>query len=260
MWSQPSTTTQNTGPSSSPEQHHPIHLTTSIHTTSFHLATQSGTQTEIRYPGPAGIAAGCKRFAPSKFALPQHSHTDVGVDHRKIVVWEKVREAATEEQINTAAFPCRIFMNYLAYYRDAERIREKSRVQGRRVELIPHPRGHQPGHDDRNGEWIDVPVTDEEDYPRLTMTDIRNMDESWGGRELGMAKDTGSSRGIVAVTERVLERAVQLRAGGRQNLEERLNGLEKGDSWAGVSVVKRSLNERCPEIGPTKMEEFLRKY
>ncbi|KAL4745301.1 hypothetical protein BDW72DRAFT_186830 [Aspergillus terricola var. indicus] len=294
--------------------------TTSIYTASLHPEKQVETKTEIRYvdytsvasltaslsdihtvvstlliPGPelvsyqlnllsAAIAAGCKRFAPSEFALPQHSHGDVDVDHGKIIVWGKVKDAVAKGQIDGAAFPCGMFMNYLAIGAPREL---EGRAGFREGELIFHLRGQHHRHEHRDnadgdGGWIEVPLSDEGEYPKLTMTDIRDvgrfivaaleMEEPWGGRELGMAGDTRSFDEISPLIERILGRKVQVKTVGRRELQERLDRLDSGDILGridvqymmvcgkGGSVVEGRLNELCREVRPTMIEEFLERY
>ncbi|KAL4736258.1 hypothetical protein BDV11DRAFT_207789 [Aspergillus similis] len=294
--------------------------TTSICTTSLYQEKQIQTKTEIRYvdytsiasltaslsdihavvstlliPGPelvsyqlnllsAAIAAKCKRFAPSEFALPQHSHGDVDVDHGKIIVWDKVKDAVTKGEIDGGAFPCGMFMNYLSIGAPREL---EGRAGFREGELIFHLRGQHHRHEHRNnaagnGGWIEVPLSDEGEYPKLTMTDIRDvgrfivaaleLEEPWGGRELGMAGDTKSFHEIIASIERILGKKVQVRTVGRRELQERLDRLDRGDILGridiqymmvcgkGGSVVEGRLNELRREVRPTMIEEFLERY
>ncbi|KAL4921330.1 hypothetical protein BDW62DRAFT_197911 [Aspergillus aurantiobrunneus] len=222
----------------------------------------------------ASIAAGVRRLAPSEFALSQKAHHEVDIDAGKIIVWNEVKRAVAEGKIDAAAFPVGMFMNYLAIgIHDTEKEREALAGFGEGP-LMFHL-------GDELGPWIEVPVTETGAYPEITMTDIRDVgrfvvaalgfEEPWGGRELGIAGDTRSIGDVVDGIRGVLGE-VDVRKLSREDLERRLEGLEEGDilermevqymmaCGRGGSVVDGVLNRLCPEIKPTSIPDFVRKY
>ncbi|KAL5049514.1 hypothetical protein BDW71DRAFT_204773 [Aspergillus fruticulosus] len=114
-------------------------------------------------------------------------------------------------------------------------------------------------------------MTDVRDVGRFILAALE-MEEPWGGRELGMAGDTRTFEEIILSIERVLGKHVPVRTIGRRELEVRLDGFDKDDILGridvqymiacgrGGSVVEGRLNEFCLEVRLTTIEEFLQKY
>ncbi|KAL3441867.1 hypothetical protein BJX65DRAFT_287918 [Aspergillus insuetus] len=226
----------------------------------------------------ASIAAGVRRFAPSEFALSQDVHKQVDIDYAKIVVWGAVRDAVERGDIDAAAFPCGMFMNYLAVgistvAKDNAR-RKKALAGFSEGPLMFHP---SPGEGGRP--WAEVPLTEHGSFPDVTMTDIRDIgkfiiaalgiEEPWGGRELGMAGETKNLREIIGVMEGILGEHVEVRTITRQELQQRLDALDRSDilpridvqytmaCGQGGSVVGGVLNKLCPKVKPVTIREFM---
>ncbi|KAJ0425034.1 hypothetical protein BJY00DRAFT_326137 [Aspergillus carlsbadensis] len=225
----------------------------------------------------ASIAAGVSRFAPSEFALCQEVHKLVDIDYAKIVVWDAVRDSVERGDIDAAAFPCGMFMNYLAVgggSKDEAR-RETALAGFSEGALMFHPAGAQQGQ----GPWVEVPLTPDGKFPDVTMTDIRDIgkfivaalgiQEPWGGRELGMAGETRNLSEIIVIMQEVLGEEVEVRAVTREELQQRLDGLGESDILGridlqytmacgqGGSVVNGVLNELCPEVKLATIREFM---
>jgi nucleoside-diphosphate-sugar epimerase len=228
----------------------------------------------------ASIAAGVRRFAPSEFALSQEVHKQVDIDYAKIVVWDAVRAAVKRGDIDAAAFPCGMFMNYLAVGTSTdvagERRRKRALAGFSEGALMFHPR---PAPGEGGTPWVEVPLTPDGDFPDITMTDIRDigrfvvaalgLEEPWGGRELGMAGETRNLRDIIGIMQEVLGEEVEVRTVTREELQKRLDALDQSDilpridvqytmaCGQGGSVIKGVLNELCPEVKPVSIREFM---
>jgi hypothetical protein len=225
----------------------------------------------------ASIAAGVTRFAPSEFALSQEVHKQVDIDYAKIVVWDAVRAAVQRGDIDAAAFPCGMFMNYLAVgfaEGESERRRKRALAGFSEGALMFHP---SPG--EGGGPWVEVPLTEEGSFPDVTMTDIRDIgkfivaalgiEEPWGGRELGMAGETRNMMETITIMQEVLVEDVEVRTITRKELQQRLDGLGQSDilpridvqyamaCGRGGSVVEGVLNRLCPEVKPVTVREFM---
>jgi nucleoside-diphosphate-sugar epimerase len=226
----------------------------------------------------ASIAAGVSRFAPSEFALSQDAHKQVDIDYAKIVVWDAVQAAVERGGIDAAAFPCGMFMNYLAVGSligdEGERKRKRALAGFSEGALMFHP---SPGNGQKP--WVEVPLISTGSFPDVTMTDIRDIgkfvvaalgiEEPWGGRELGMAGETRNLREIIGIMQEVLGEHVEIRTVTREELQQRLDTLDPGDilpridvqytmaCGQGGSVVKGVLNELCPEIKPVTIRELM---
>ncbi|KAL3460910.1 hypothetical protein BJX64DRAFT_289849 [Aspergillus heterothallicus] len=227
----------------------------------------------------ASVAAKVSRFAPSEFALSQSAHGEVTIDYDKIVIWKSVREAVEKGDIDAAAFPCGMFMNYLAVgLNQSEEDMNDPFFQSapplagfREGPLMFHLAGPEP--------YVEVPLTLDGKFPQLSMTDIRDvgrfvvaaldMEEPWGGRELGMVGETADMKDIVAIIENVLAKKVDARGATRQQLQQRLESMDQDDFLGrinveytmvcgkGGSIVEGTLNRLCPQVLPTKIRGFL---
>ncbi|KAL5341046.1 hypothetical protein BJX70DRAFT_396104 [Aspergillus crustosus] len=224
----------------------------------------------------AAINAGVKRFAPSEFALSQKAHSDVEIDHGKITIWNAVKSAVREGKIDAAAFPVGMFMNYLAIGISDKQKENEARAGFREGPLMFHL--------EDEPAWVEVPVpvSTTGEWPDITMTDIRDvgrfvvgalgMQESWGGRELGIAGDTRNLRDVVEILRRGIRKEVLVKEVSVDELRRRREGLAEGDILAkmdvdymtvcakGGSVVPGVLNELCPGVEATTIEAFVHRY
>ena len=220
----------------------------------------------------AAEEAGCTRFAPSEFALRKSVHSEVDIDHAKLAVWDAVQESVNKGNIDVALFPCGMFMNYLGI--GAPRSTEA---------LAGFREGPHLFHlSDPQGPWIEVPVGEDGLFPSISMTDIRDvgrfvvaaleMEEPWGGRELGMAGDTIGFAELIELCERYLGRAVEVRPVTVSQLERQLQSVDPSDFLArmeiqysivcgrGGSVMTPTLNALCPHVQPLSVKEFMEKF
>ncbi|KFY42860.1 hypothetical protein V494_02202 [Pseudogymnoascus sp. VKM F-4513 (FW-928)] len=235
----------------------------------------------------AAQAAGCRRFAPSEFALPYNAHARVEIDAAvKIPVWQEICARASPA-LDVALFPCGMFMNYLGIgcpLGEGGRNRDSALAGFAEGPFLFH----------LEEGWVEVPLLrgadasgDDADsmYPLVTATDIRDvgrfvvaaidLEEPWGGRELGMAGSTMRFDEVVRLCERYIGRPLEVRGVTRQQLEERLCGIS-ADQVEGIiprmecqlsmvycdgdGHVDPVLNRLCPWVRPMTMEDFLRKY
>ncbi|RHZ60623.1 hypothetical protein CDV55_105778 [Aspergillus turcosus] len=219
----------------------------------------------------AAIDAGCRRFAPSEFALCEQAQAQVDLLKPKNVVWEAVKGKVEEGLIDAARFPCGMFMNYLGIGIGGEREKEARAGFAEGAFLV---------HLDAEPAYVVVPVREDGSAPRLTLTDIRDVGrfvaaalemEEWGGRELGMAGDTVGFDELVRLCERYTGKKVEVRWVRMQQLEDRLKEISDEDVLKRMdcqiamvcardgSVVPGVLNEVC-KVQPVKVEEFLHKH
>lgn len=235
----------------------------------------------------AAQAAGCRRFAPSEFALPYNAHSRVELDAAvKIPVWREICASASPT-LDVALFPCGMFMNYFGIG-----CPPGEGGRNRDAALAGFAEGPFLFHLEEG--WVEVPLlrgaeasSDDADkmYPLVSATDIRDvgrfvvaaidLDEPWGGRELGMAGSTMRFDEVVRLCERYIGRPLEIRGVTRQQLEERLRGIP-ADKVEGIiprmecqlsmvycdgdGHVDPVLNRLCPWVRPTTVEDFLRKY
>jgi hypothetical protein len=229
----------------------------------------------------ASIAAGVSRFAPSEFALSQEAHKQVDIDYAKIFVWDAVQAAVKRGGIDAAAFPCGMFMNYLAVGSGAAKYeaRRKRALAGFSEGALMFHLSPSPGEGEGVRPWVEVPLTEQGAFSELTMTEIRDigrfivaalgMHEPWGGRELGMAGETRNLRDIIPIMQEILGEEVEVRTVTREELQRRLDGLNESDIFASIdvqytmacgqggSVITGVLNDLCPEVKPISIREFM---
>lgn len=219
----------------------------------------------------AAIDAGCRRFAPSEFALCEQAQAQVDLLKPKNVVWEVVKGKVDERLIDAARFPCGMFMNYLGIGIGGEKEKEARAGFAEGAFLV---------HLDAEPAYVVVPVREDGSSSRLTLTDIRDVGrfvaaaleiEEWGGRELGMAGDTVNFDELVRLCEKYTGKKVEVRRVTMQQLEDRLKEIPDEDVLKRMdcqiamvcardrSVVPGVLNEVC-KVQPVKVEEFLHKY
>lgn len=220
----------------------------------------------------AAVEVGCARFAPSAYALEKRVYPDVDIDHPKLDIWDAVREAVEQGSIDAALFPCGGFMNYLG-------MGAPDAVEAL-AGLKEAPHMFRLG--DTQGPRIDVPVQNGR-FPSLSLTDIRDigkfmvaaleMEEEWGGRELGMAGDTLGLVALVDLCEKRLGQTVEVHQIEVSQLDELMQGLGSEDVLArmgyqyarvcalgGSVVTKPILNSICPHVRPTSVKEYLERY
>lgn len=221
----------------------------------------------------AAISAGVKRFAPSEFALPPSSQTDIDFDNAKLAVWDAVRGAVAAGKIDAARFPSGMWMNYLGI--GCRYAREEALAGFAEGPFLVHLA------DEDAGRWIEVPVRVDGTYPRITMTDLRDigrfiaaaveMEEPWSGRTLGMAGDTVGMGELVGLCERYVGPDLEVREVTEVQLRERLDELSVEDVLGRMEcqialvgcrdglVVPPRMNELC-SVQPTTIREFLERH
>jgi uncharacterized protein YbjT (DUF2867 family) len=219
----------------------------------------------------AAIDAGCRRFAPSEFALCEQAQAQVDLLKPKNVVWEAVKAKVDEGLIDAARFPCGMLMNYLGIGIGGEKEKEARAGFAEGAFLV---------HLDAEPAYVVVPVREDGSSPRLTLTDIRDVGrfvaaalemEEYGGRVLGMAGDTVKFDELVRLCEKYTGKKIEVRRVTMQQLEDRLKEIPPEDVLKRMdcqiamacardgSVVPGVLNEVC-KVRPVKVEEFLQKY
>lgn len=231
----------------------------------------------------AAETAGCKRFAPSAFAHAFDMHHKVPGDAAvKIPVWNEVKKS----NIDSALFPCGMFMNYLG-------IGCPEAGGNRKEALAGFKEGPLLFHLAKDEGYIEVPVMDEEEdseidggkpLPILTMTDIRDvgrfvaaaidLEEPWGKRELGMAGSILRLDEMIALCEKYTGQKMEIRRVTKKSLEESLrekpvdlegimrhveNQYKNAFCGTGV-VVEPVLNRLCPDVHPMSAEDYLRRH
>ncbi|KAJ5642915.1 uncharacterized protein N7484_005422 [Penicillium longicatenatum] len=221
----------------------------------------------------AAEEAGCRRFAPSEFSLTEHAHTMVDLLAAKNVVWKEVQTSIRQGKIDAARFPCGMFMNYLGIGIPEEEIRLEA--------LAGFQEGSFLIHLDAPSPWIEVPVHADGSFPSLSMTDIRDVgsfvvaaldiEEPWGGRDLGMAGDTLSFADLISLCEQYTGKSIEVRKVTKAELITRLRGIPPSqfiqymecqleivgtlDQW----VIDPALN-RLSSVQPTTVEQYMRQY
>lgn len=214
----------------------------------------------------------CSRFAPSSWALETRVHPDVDVDHAKLEIWDVVQESVKKGTIDAALFPCGAFMNYLG-------MGSPNAVEAR-AGLRESP--HMFFLGDPSGPRIDVPVQNGQ-LPSLTMTDIRDigkfmvaaleMEEPWGGRELGMSGDTLGFTELIGLCEKQLGKSVQVNQIEVSQLDKIIEGLGPDEiitrlecqyartcALGGSVITRPTLNSLCPQVKPLSVKDYLKRY
>ncbi|KAJ6096961.1 hypothetical protein N7486_007707 [Penicillium sp. IBT 16267x] len=221
----------------------------------------------------AAEEAGCRRFAPSEFALTDHAHTMVDLLAAKNVVWKEVQTSISQGKIDAARFPCGMFMNYLGIGIPDGETRLEALAGFREGPFLVHLDAPLP--------WIEVPVRADGSYPSLTLTDIRDVgsfivvaldiEEPWGGRDLGMAGDTLSFTELINLCERYTGKSIQVREVTKPELITRLRSIPPShfiqyvecqleivgtlDQW----VIDPALNH-LSSFKPTTVEQYMKRY
>lgn len=236
-------------------------------------------------PGPAWVTAqvnllhaaeeaGCRRFAPSEFALGYEAQSMVDLLEAKNTVWTAVQASVDQGRIDAARFPCGMFMNYLAIGIPDESVKTDALAGFQEGPFLVHL-------EDREASWIEVPLRADGTVPKLTMTDIRDvgrfivaaldLDEPWAGRELGMVGDTLSFTDLIMLCERYTGRPVETRTVTEQQLRAKLESIPSDQVISrmecqlaiacslGMSVVLPTLNRLC-SVQHTTVEEYLQRY
>lgn len=221
----------------------------------------------------AAEQAGVKRFAPSEYALPPSSQTEVEFDKTKLETWEVVARAVEEGRIDAARFPTGMWMNYLAVGAPF------CQMEG----LAGFREGAFLFHLDEDRPWVEVPVLSDGSgaYPRVSMTDIRDigrfvaaaveMEEDWGGRVLGMVGETMGFREVVELVERWVGREIEVREVNEGELREVVRTAGAGEFMKRMEaqiclvgcrdgfVVEPVLN-RITGIRPMSITGFVERY
>jgi hypothetical protein len=219
----------------------------------------------------AAEAAGCKRFAPSEFALTSFAHSMVDLLDTKNTVWNAVRTSVDQGKIDAARFPCGMFMNYLGI----------GCPESKRADALA---GFQEGpflvHLDSTSPWVEVPVQCDGTMPNITMTDIHDigkfivaaldMKEPWGGRELGMAGDTLNFEKLINICQAYIAHPIEVRRVKEDELEARLSALPSEQVIArmecqlaivcsrGASVVPSTI--KLSSSQPTTVDQYMKLY
>lgn len=221
----------------------------------------------------AAEEAGCRRFAPSEFALPDWAQSKVDILQAKNEVWHEVQASVDKGRIDAARFPCGMFMNYLGIGCPGGENQEKA--------LAGFREGPYMVHLEREPSWVEVPVRADGTTPSLSMTDIRDvgkfvvaaldLKEPWAGRELGMSGDTLSFDELITLCEKHTGRIVEARRVTTDDLKIRLSSVSPDQfitrmeiqisivSGCDGSVVEPTLNSMSP-VKPTTVDEYLRRY
>ncbi|KAK5789911.1 hypothetical protein VI817_007198 [Penicillium citrinum] len=221
----------------------------------------------------AAEEAGCRRFAPSEFALSAASQSKVDILKAKNEVWNEVQASVDQGRIDAARFPCGMFMNYLGIgCPDGE-----NRVKA----LAGFQEGPYMIYLDRQPSWVEVPIRADGTTPSLSMTDIRDvgkfvvaaldLQEPWAGRELGFSGDTLSFDELVSLCEKHTGRAVEARRVTTDELKSRLSSVSPDEFIKRMeiqlsivcahdgSVVEPTLNSMS-SVNPTTVDKYLQHY
>lgn len=222
----------------------------------------------------AAEEAGCRRFAPSEFALSSEAQSMVDVLEAKNTVWRAVQASMNQGRIDAARFPCGMFMNYLAIGIPDDSVRTDALAGFSEGPFLIHL-------EDPRASWIEVPLRADGTFPELTMTDIRDvgrfivaaldLDEPWAGRELGMAGDTLSFTDLAMLCEKYTGRPIETRTITEQELRSKLGCIPSDQiiprmecqlaivCSLGGSVVSPTLNLLC-SLQPLTVEQYLQRY
>lgn len=221
----------------------------------------------------AAEEAGCRRFAPSEFALTEYAHTMVDLLRAKNIVWKEVQTSMSQGKIDAARFPCGMFMNYLGIGIPKEESRREALAGFQEESFIVHLDAPLP--------WIEVPVRADGSFPSLTLTDIRDVglymvaaldiEEPWGGRDLGIAGDTLSFTDLISICERHTGKPIEVFKVTKSELVTQLRSIPPSqviqymecqlkivgalDQW----VIEPTLN-RLSSIQPTTVEQYMKRY
>lgn len=189
----------------------------------------------------------------------------------KVQVWIQVQESVSRGIIDAARFPTGMWMNYLAigcrYYQ------EEGLAGFREGSFLVHL-------EEKEKPWVEVPVLGDGGYPLISMTDLRDigrfmvaaveMEEPWGGRELGMVGETVSMPELVRLCKEFVGE-VEVRGVTEGQLldrlrdtpeEEYLKRMETEISLVGCRdgfVVKPTLNGLC-DVQPITIRGFMERY
>lgn len=214
----------------------------------------------------------CSRFAPSSWALEKRVHPEVDVDHAKLQIWDVVRESVAKGTIDAGLFPCGAFMNYLGMGSPNAAEALAGLRESPHMFFLGDPKGPR----------INVPVQNGQ-LPSLTMTDIRDigkfmvaaleMEEPWGGRELGMSGDTLRFTELISLCEKQLGKTVLVDQIEASQLDKLIEGLGPDEIIArlgyqyartcalgGSVITKPLLNSLCPQVRPLSVKDYLEKY
>lgn len=223
----------------------------------------------------AAEQAEVKRFAPSEFSLPVSSQTDIEFFEMKVEVWNQVLESVSRGTIDAARFPTGMWMNYLA---TGCRYHQEEGLAGfREGSFLVHL---DLDEEEVRTPWVEVPVLGDGGYPLITMTDLRDigrfmiaaveMEEPWGGRELGMVGETMSMPELVRLCKEFV-REVEVREVTEGQLldrlrdtpeEEYLKRMETEISLVGCRdgfAVEPTMNALC-DVQPMTIRGFMERY
>lgn len=243
----------------------------------------------LKVPGPewvtyqlnllrAAIAAGVKRFSPSEFELGPVADGDVDILAGKLAVWDACRTAMEKREIICARFSCGMFMNYLG-------------LGSRRGVGATHGLEDAPIIWDVGNMAVELPLANYAGGGKgaiLTMTEIGDVGrfvaaacelplDAWPETgDFGMVGETVQVEEVARVIERVRERELAVVSwADKAEYQRRADDIEgfgtnsqeiRGKMVAqilsvtcdGKAVVNSRLNELCPWVRPTRVEEYLR--
>ncbi|KAJ5153542.1 uncharacterized protein N7482_010020 [Penicillium canariense] len=222
----------------------------------------------------AAEEAGCRRFAPSEYALSSQAQAMVDLLDAKNTVWQAVQDSVDRGKIDAARFPCGMFMNYLGIGCPDEGARAEALSGFQEGPVLVHL-------EDPSSSWVEVPLRADGTVPSLTMTELRDVGKfivaaldlqaPWAGRELGMAGDTLSFTTLIALCQRFTGRSVEARTVTEPQLQARLETIpssqfiERMECQLTIvccrdgSVVNPALN-RLSSVRPTTVEQFMQRY
>ncbi|EED21340.1 isoflavone reductase family protein [Talaromyces stipitatus ATCC 10500] len=222
----------------------------------------------------AAEEAGCRRFAPSEFALSSEAHEKVDILSAKLTTWDAVRSSVERGKIDAARFPCGMFMNYLGIGCPPSK---------RKDALAGFSEGPYLFHLEGDNPWVEVPLKEDDgQFSSLIMTNIRDigkfitaaidLEEPWSGRELGMAGETINFRDAIAICEQYIGKKIEVRPVTKAQLSEKLQEVPKNNfieymecqlSIAGTEelfLFEATLNKLCPQVRPMTITEFMQTF